>query len=61
MGQGGYWDVDGSGMKQIEDPELARAMRDKVNSFNKEKVKEIIPPALLFTFFPFKAVKKVLF
>jgi len=60
MGQGGLWDVDGTGMKEIEDPELARKMRDKVNAFNAQKAREIAVPALLFTFFPFKTAKRAL-
>lgn len=28
------WDVDGSGLREIEDASLARAIREKVNDFN---------------------------
>ncbi len=28
------WDVDGSGVRDIEDASLKRAIRDKVNAFN---------------------------
>ncbi len=28
------WDVDGSGVREIEDASVKRAIRDKVNAFN---------------------------
>ena len=34
MGQGGVWDVDGSGLQAIEDQSVAAGLRAKVNSFN---------------------------
>lgn len=28
------WDVDGSGLREIEDKSIAKAIREKVNAFN---------------------------
>ena len=32
--QAGVWDVDGTGLREIEDKSVARKLRDKVNDFN---------------------------
>lgn len=34
MAQNGLWDVDGTGMRKIEDPNLAQAFVEKTNSLN---------------------------
>ncbi len=34
IAQGGAWDVDGSGIQKIEEPDLASAIRQRVNEFN---------------------------
>ena len=31
---GGVWDVDGTGLREIEDKSVAQKIRDKVNAFN---------------------------
>jgi len=46
--------VDGTGLQEIPDKNIARAMRDKVNSFNKQLLIQAIPIQILFCFFPFQ-------
>jgi len=48
--------VDGTGLKEIENPSVARRMRDKVNNFNKETGIKTLPLCFLFCIFPFDLV-----
>ena len=34
MANSGVWDVDGTGMQEIEDKDVAERIRDKVSGFN---------------------------
>jgi hypothetical protein len=59
--QGGLWDVDGSGLQPIEDVSLAKAIRDKVNQFNKDKLIQSIVFCSIFCFFPFRQLIEQIF
>jgi hypothetical protein len=61
VAQGGLWDVDGNGLQPIEDASLAKAIRDKVNQFNKEKLIQSLVFSAAFCFFPFRQVIEQLF
>ena len=50
--QGGVWDVDGSGLQQIEDATLAAKLRAKVNAFNLQSAKVVGVLVLLFVIVP---------
>ena len=52
MGQAGVWDVDGAGMAEIEDPAIARKIRDKVNSMNLKGGLVILAACSLFAALP---------
>jgi hypothetical protein len=43
-----YISVDGTGLKKIEDPSLARALLDKVNKMNTENLIQAVIPAIIF-------------
>jgi len=34
VAQAGYWDVDGTGIQRIDDPDVARKLRDRVGFMN---------------------------
>jgi len=48
--------VDGSGLKPIEDEQVAKALRDKVNGFNKGSTVKALPYQLIFMLFPFHMI-----
>lgn len=52
MAQGGVWDVDGSGLQPIGDPDLASRLRAKVNAFNVEAATVAAALTLLFVVVP---------
>lgn len=59
MAQAGLWDVDGRGLVPIKDPALSQALRDKVNAFDIDLAKRSTPYLILFTLFPFGAIKSL--
>jgi len=46
------WDVDGNGLKKIEDPNLARAILSKVNAMNLNTAARCAVPAGIFAVLP---------
>lgn len=46
------WDVDGSGLQQIDDPALAATLRAKVNAFNVRTAAAVSLATLLFVALP---------
>ena len=51
-GQGGVWDVDGSGLQAIEDQSIAAKLRAKVNQFNLQTAAIVFGATLLYVFVP---------
>jgi len=51
------WDVDGRGLRPIDDISLRQALREKVNAFDIQLAKKTSPFLVLFTFFPFGLLK----
>jgi hypothetical protein len=52
VAQGGMWDVDGTGIRKIEDQDLARAFMEKVNAMNIETGRNALILAALFATLP---------
>lgn len=52
MAQNGLWDVDGTGMQKIDDPTLAQAFVEKVNSFNIDTAKIVFLWSAAFAILP---------
>lgn len=52
MAQGGLWDVDGTGMRKIEDPNLARALLEKMNALNTGIGKDVLLVSTVFAVLP---------
>ena len=52
MAQAGLWDVDGNGLSQIDDPNLARFILNKVNAMNAETAIKVIAPVTVFAILP---------
>jgi len=46
------WDVDGNGMSKIEDPTVAYALLEKVNSFNSSTAAQGFAAVLVFASIP---------
>ncbi len=52
IAQAGLWDVDGAGLKKIEDPSIAQAILDKVNSMNFETATACFVGSAIFGLLP---------
>jgi len=52
VSQNGLWDVDGQGLKKIEDSNVARAILEKVNALNAKTVVQAILIAGSFAILP---------
>lgn len=52
IAQAGMWDVDGKGMRKIEDPAVARALLDKVNRFNLVSFVQVATCVSVFALLP---------
>mmetsp|Transcript_28828 Transcript_28828/g.34243 ORF Transcript_28828/g.34243 Transcript_28828/m.34243 type:complete len:82 (+) Transcript_28828:135-380(+) len=52
MAQGGLWDVDGTGMRKIEDPSLARALLEKTNALDIGIGKDVLIVSTIFAVLP---------
>lgn len=46
------WDVDGSGLSKIEDPDIAQAILRKVNDMNAETLVKVAVPVTAFALLP---------
>jgi len=46
------WDVDGTGMRKIEDPDLARAFLEKINALNTGIGRDILFVSTVFALLP---------
>lgn len=46
------WDVDGTGMRKIEDPNLARAFLEKINALNTGIGRDIFLASTMFALLP---------
>eukprot|EP00558_Chaetoceros_sp_UNC1202_P009241 CAMPEP_0197237268 /NCGR_PEP_ID=MMETSP1429-20130617/4150_1 /TAXON_ID=49237 /ORGANISM="Chaetoceros sp., Strain UNC1202" /LENGTH=80 /DNA_ID=CAMNT_0042696237 /DNA_START=154 /DNA_END=396 /DNA_ORIENTATION=+ len=52
MAQEGLWDVDGTGMRRIEDENLAKAFLQRVNQMNIDTGKEMLFVSSVFAALP---------
>mmetsp|Transcript_25321 Transcript_25321/g.24271 ORF Transcript_25321/g.24271 Transcript_25321/m.24271 type:complete len:81 (+) Transcript_25321:98-340(+) len=52
MAQSGIWDIDGTGMKKIDDPNLAKAFMDEVNSLNIATARDALLSSAIFAVLP---------
>jgi len=52
VAQAGLWDVDGNGLSQIDDPNLARTILNKVNAMNAETALKVVVPVAVFAILP---------
>ena len=52
MAQAGLWDLDGNGLSQIDDPNLASAILNKVNAMNAETALKVVLPVVVFASLP---------
>ncbi|GKY99236.1 hypothetical protein MPSEU_000878900 [Mayamaea pseudoterrestris] len=52
IGQAGLWDIEGTGLKSIEDRDLATALLNKVNAMNVKIGLTVTIPVLLFALLP---------
>ena len=52
MGQSGLWDVDGTGMTKIDDPQLARAFVDNINALNVQTGVDALLYSVAFAILP---------
>jgi hypothetical protein len=52
IAQAGVWDVDGSGLSKIDDPNTARAILRKVNKMNIENILKVGIPITIFASLP---------
>ena len=52
MAQSGLWDVDGTGLQPVEDPNLARALLQRVNDLNVRVGVQVAVPVALFALLP---------
>ena len=55
----GRWDVDGTGIREIEDPNLARAFMVKVNKMNLDTGRDVAIITGLFALLPHDFTSKV--
>lgn len=46
------WDVDGTGMRKIEDPDLAKAFLEKINTLNTGVGRDILFASTVFALLP---------
>jgi hypothetical protein len=44
------WDVDGSGLREIEDESVAKRIRDKVNDFNAKSAAATLAVTAFYAF-----------
>lgn len=52
MAQSGRWDVDDTGIRDIQDPNLARAILEKVNAMNLQTGRDVILLSAIFAILP---------
>jgi len=55
----GLWDVDGTGMRKIEDPNLARAFLNRVNDMNISVSRDAFLVSALFAILPQEVVSSI--
>jgi len=59
IAQGGFWDVDGTGIRKIEDEDLATAFMTKVNGMNIDTVKDAVIVSGIFAALPYDVTGKL--